>query len=433
MASIRFFLKEPNKSSSIILYRVSFKNESGKWCQLMKSTKEKIPSEKWSISKQRVKASFEHAETINTLLDKLEKKIKRISTECKRIGGTLSKEELEIYIDQPEQVNFPDEAKEPDLYHYFREYINHIKATHPDTKTYLQHDRTFILIREFEAKFNVRLDFEGFDQKFYDKFLRFLFNYPIKNLEDGSIKLMGVGNAGKHIKNLKAFLTYCLKRKYHRNIEFKEFKVLRFEPEIIPITEDELITLLSLNDLPKTKSRARDIFCFACFTGLRISDIQRLKPANIHWNESDLYPFGFLKLNIKKNKTTDHILPLIPQTRKILEAYKGNPLKALPSLSDQKINDKIKEVAKAAGLDREVIKTDTSGGQRVEKVYKLHQVISMHTGKRTLVTRLHEEGEDLTNIAIITGNTMKTIGRYVKPDPRRKVSALLKLNKGQQN
>ena len=101
----------------------------------------------------------------------------------------------------------------------------------------------------------------------------------------------------------------------------------------------------------KHLERARDLFCFMAFTSLRYSDLARLKRANITSKGIDLYT----------KKTSDHItIPIIDDTRELLDkyaSYKPKNGNLFPVPSSQKLNDYIKEAAKLAGLDREVIDT----------------------------------------------------------------------------
>lgn len=79
-------------------------------------------------------------------------------------------------------------------------------------------------------------------------------------------------------------------------------------------------------------------------------------------------------------------IPLIPQAKAILEKYKDlDGDKALPVVSDQKSNTYIKEAARIAGLDREMVEVNMVGNRRVEVVNKLYDTISMHDGRRSFV------------------------------------------------
>lgn len=121
----------------------------------------------------------------------------------------------------------------------------------------------------------------------------------------------------------------------------------------------------------------RDVFCFACYTSLRHSDLYSLRKANIKGDT----------LEIVTQKTDDLLhIPLIPKAKAILEKYKDIPGdRALPVVSDQKSKAYIKEAAKLAGLDREIMEVNMVGNKRVEYVNKLYETISMHDARRSFV------------------------------------------------
>lgn len=90
----------------------------------------------------------------------------------------------------------------------------------------------------------------------------------------------------------------------------------------------------------------RDIFLFCCFTGLAYSDVKKLSPDNISINSS-----GEKWIKIKRTKTkVEASIPLLPIANEILERYKTNAKcvndeKVLPVLSNQKMNEYLKEIA----------------------------------------------------------------------------------------
>jgi len=72
--------------------------------------------------------------------------------------------------------------------------------------------------------------------------------------------------------------------------------------------------------------------------------------------------------------------------------------------SSQKLNDYIKEAAKLAGLDREVIYTYYIGTERYDDVHKLHEILSCHDGRRTFVCCSLAFGIPAAIVMSITGH-----------------------------
>ena len=148
----------------------------------------------------------------------------------------------------------------------------------------------------------------------------------------------------------------------------------------------------------KHLERARDLFCFMAFTSLRYSDLARLKRANITSKGIDFYT----------KKTSDHItIPIIDDAKALLDKYADYKPKSgnlFPVPSSQKLNDYIKEAAKLAGLDREVIDTYYIGTERYDDVHKLHEILSCHDGRRTFVCCSLAFGIPAAIVMSITGH-----------------------------
>jgi len=248
----------------------------------------------------------------------------------------------------------------------------------------------------FQKKKRKKLSFEGMNREFYDAFCRFL-------VQDMDLTL---NTMGKHIKTLKAFLHYAVDCGIEVNPAFRKFKVLREEPEIIYLTQAELDQLSAL-ELTKTRLKhCRDVFLFACYTGLRFSDLARLKPEHILGNH----------IQFQTQKTKDRLrIPLLPQAQAILERYKGKYLNALPVISNQKTNDYVKELAQLAGIDTMVETTRTVGNKQYTQAFPKHALVSTHTARRTFITLSLEKGMRPEVVMQITGHkNYKTLMRYVR-------------------
>lgn len=126
--------------------------------------------------------------------------------------------------------------------------------------------------------------------------------------------------------------------------------------------------------------RARDCWCFMAFTSLRVSDLERLRTTHIHDGRIEMYA----------QKTDEHlVIPLTEEAQRILNKYYDFADKdgfIFNFLSPQKINDAVKDAAKAAGLDRLVTEVYYVGTQRKEETRKFYEIISNHDARRTFVS-----------------------------------------------
>ena len=185
----------------------------------------------------------------------------------------------------------------------------------------------------------------------------------------------------KQFRNLKGFLRWADANGYAVNKEVFSYKTnLSVPPKTVTFLKYEELLRFASCQFPETKQyldRVRDYFCFMAFTSLRYSDLKALKKANISGEYIELYT----------QKTKDKIrIPIISHARKILDKYKmveGSSVFEVPS--NQKMNDYLKEAAKLAGLDREIIETYFVGSERHEEVHKFYDTISCHDARRTFV------------------------------------------------
>ncbi len=123
---------------------------------------------------------------------------------------------------------------------------------------------------------------------------------------------------------------------------------------------------------------SRDLFCMACFTGLRYSDFSRLK-------QSDFIKEGETWFLSKRTLKTyeDVLVPLNPLAVELVMKYDG---KFPQAVSNQKMNENLKTIGKAAGIDDVVSVTRKEGGVSVTREYQKWELITTHTGRRSMVT-----------------------------------------------
>lgn len=126
--------------------------------------------------------------------------------------------------------------------------------------------------------------------------------------------------------------------------------------------------------------RARDFWCFMAFTSLRVSDLKRLKTIHIQDNRIEMFA----------QKTGEHLtIPLIEEAQRILNKYKDKATVdgyVFDIQSSQKLNDAVKDAAKAAGIDRIITEVYYIGTDRREESHKFCDIISNHDARRTFVS-----------------------------------------------
>ena len=213
-----------------------------------------------------------------------------------------------------------------------------------------------------------------------------------------------------HFRNLKSMLKWGRDNGYKVHPESLTFKsnIQTIRKTVTFLYYDEIEMFASFV-FPASKNyldHVRDVFCFGCYTSLRHSDLFSLRKANVKGDT----------IEIVTQKTDDLLhIPLIPQAKAILEKYKDMPGdRALPVVSDQKSNTYIKEAAKLAGLNREIVEVNMVGNERVDKVNKLYDTISMHDARRSFVCNSLAFGIPANVVSACTGHAdLKTMRPYI--------------------
>jgi integrase len=222
--------------------------------------------------------------------------------------------------------------------------------------------------------------FSSIDDDFVESFVGFL----------ATSRGMRNSTMAKTYKQLKWFLRWTVNKGYNTNTRFevikpKGCKTKNKESEssfIVYLTDDELKAVrewdFSNND---RLDRVRDVFVFCCYTGLRYSDVEYLKRDNIYNN----------KLHVTTIKTGDTIeIDLNDVARSILDKYKDIEFKgnrALPVISNQKMNNFLKEMAMTCEIDQPITKVYFVGKERQEDTRPKYEWIGTHTGRRTFIVR----------------------------------------------
>lgn len=223
--------------------------------------------------------------------------------------------------------------------------------------------------------------------------------------------------AAKQITGLKTFLNKARRTGYNVNATFQDFAIKRDKLEVIALTPDEFdkIKNMDLSNSPKL-DRVRDVFIFGCVTGLRYSDLENLKRDNIK--------DGFLEITVIKTKQKLSV-PLTGIAYDILAKY-DTMLKPLPVISNQKMNKYLKDLCEAAEILEPIEIIRFKGAKREMNVYPKHQLISVHTARKTFVTLSLGRGMKAEEIMAITGHSSyESFKRYLNVTKDASKTALL--------
>ena len=179
----------------------------------------------------------------------------------------------------------------------------------------------------------------------------------------------------------------------------------------IYITKEERDHLMNAPMPSKSLERARDIFVFQCLTGCRIGDLVHLTKDNIIDGAIEYVP---VKTRSQRPETVR--VPLSDKAREILSRYDLPGGAILPFISNQLYNVHIKEVFKAAGLNRMVVRLNPMTQE--EEQISIADIATSHMARRTFVGTLHRQNIKNEVIASMSGHskTSKAFSRYYDID-----------------
>lgn len=389
MATTHFYLRDKKSKNPTAIY-LSFRFQ-GK--EVKYYIGESIKPKDWSFDKKKAKRTYLDSGDLNDYLDDVAAQAKKIyrNARLKKIPITAvyMKEELN-------RVFRLEEEEKNGFFDLFDKFIEVSKVTKSHRTIQKYHTLRKHLI-DFQQKKRVNLSFDRITISFYEEYQA----YYIQDL--GFVN----NTIAKYVASLKAFLGWAAEREYHHNYAFKKFKLIKQDADIVYMTEDELMRLynMDLSENPRLNN-VRDVFCFCCFTGLRFSDVQNLKP-------EDVFEERYIALRTIKTKDK-LIIPLSDFALEILNLYKDEP-GFLPVYSSQKTNDFIKELCELAGIDEMMTLVRYRGVARVEASKPKYAFISTHTARRTFVTLSLEKGMRPETVMAITGHkSYKTFKKYIK-------------------
>ena len=155
----------------------------------------------------------------------------------------------------------------------------------------------------------------------------------------------------KHIQRFKKITNFCINNNYITNDPFAGFKISFKKSNRVYINKQELHTLknITLND---SLSKVRDIFLFACYTGLSYIDLYNLSLKNIRKGYDNLQ-----WIYVKRHKTNiPSNIPILPPAFSILKKYKKqkNINRIFPMISNQKMNKALKEIAHLCNFNKKL-------------------------------------------------------------------------------
>jgi integrase len=307
------------------------------------SLKRKVPVESWDKSKSKIKGNSQEARVINNYIDQTQsalfKAYQDLVTERKLITAEAIKARflgtdqqyysLQNIIDY-HNTNFAHKLSKATL------------GLYVTTQTYLmefvlkEYKTSDIYLRDLNYSFVVQ----------FDNFLR---GYKLSRNK----KRIGNNTIIKHIQRLRKMVTMAFHMEWIDRDPFVKYKPSFIKKEREFLSKEELESIENYSTDIERLDLVKDLFIFSSYTGIAYVDIMKLKKDNIILGID-----GNKWIITKRQKTNTPVkVPILDQAQYLIDKYKNNVRAAVtntlfPSLSNQKLNSYLKEIADACKIKK---------------------------------------------------------------------------------
>ena len=221
-------------------------------------------------------------------------------------------------------------------------------------------------------------------------------------------KSIGNNTSIRYVKLLSKIIKSALNKGWIKSDPFVNYKAKQDKPDIEYLTEVELNSIQNKDFSITRLNQIRDVFVFACYTGLSYSDLEKLSNKHI---VIGIDGNRWIKINRTKNGNLCSI-PLLPQAKEILKEYENNPKCInkgilLPVISNERYNAYLKEIGNICGITKN---------------------LTTHVARHTCGTMFADKQISIETIAKILGHSdIKTTQIYAKITDYRIIQEISKL------
>ena len=305
---------------------------------LVISTGKYITLERWESSNRlRNVLKTEKEKVLKQSLDLFLLKIERAYIDLSKMQNDVHLEELKSIITRNKKtdavylLSIFDKHNED-----FKKRVNAEERSAASLQKYM---RSRDLIKKFlQIKYNlVDIEVKKVNSAFIynlESFLKYESEYKgVFGIKNNSVV--------KYFKNFKTVCNYGIKMELLEKNPFNNYNGKLKISEAIFLTQEELNTMENSSFKIERLERVKDIFLFSCYTGYAPVDACKLTIKNIiKDNDGNKW--------IKTNRTKTGIkanVPLLAQSQLIIDKYFEKQEGLLPTLSNQKMNAYLKEIA----------------------------------------------------------------------------------------
>lgn len=337
--SLIFFLRTGRKNKeneSSIYMRITVNGERSEV-----STKRFINSNNWDSKANKAKGYKSEVKHLNQYLETLRATLHDYHSEMIKLGEHISAQSLKnkfLGISENKWMLLS-------VFEFHNQQLKELEGTDYAPSTIKRYGTTLTHIKTF-LKYKYKLNDIPLNR------IRYSF---ITDLEHyfKVVRKCNHNSTIKYIKNFRKVINLAVKNEWIVKDPFVKFRAKMVEVKREYLSKEELQKLEGLNLSIPRLDVVRDIFVFACYSGLAYIDVSKLTRNDIRLGiDGDLW----ILTERTKTKSQSNI-PLLPKAHELVEKYGNHPSKKtedhiFPNFSNQKLNAYLKELADLASIDK---------------------------------------------------------------------------------
>lgn len=394
-------------------------------------TGKKIEPLLWDFEKERANTLRykKLGVTLNKFLNDYESAIALLTEQNENSGKLTNSTELRKLLPRKDNVRKIVESHKVKFAEHMERFLREHKTQkgfplRPNTK------KKYRTLEKYLAEFCIQerrnLHLNELDLDFVSSFQNYLNKKSEKEngKTESEIEPICDSTKAKYLDGFKTFI------KFYQNpqrglipyYDLSEINISQGEGEIYVLPLKRVIELQRKKFSSERLNSFRDQFCFMCWTGQRFGDYVDMKKSDLVKDE-----YGELVWRLSATKIVHGTLltvPLIEYAVEILKRYKGGSL-PIPTITNQKFNEALKELGQEANLDFEVKRIQYYNGVAKIVTLPFYEVLTAHVARKSYITNSLMLGVPERIVREVSGHKdEKSFSRYVKLADRYKTAAI---------
>ena len=248
-----------------------------------------------------------------------------------------------------------------------------------------------------------------FSQRGLNMYKEYLIDKMNKSKDDDSMRNFGVGQLNRCGAIIALLINKVLvpQEKAPSPVVWIKVDDPRREDQMghIPLLDNEVAAIESCSGLTPVEEEYRDVFLLHLECGQRVSDLAKLLTGNYKVKQGKKYKYIVVSTT-KEN--INAIIPITPKVTMLMDKIKNHTLvdpkefeEKTKGKGNNTYNEAIRRIAKKAGLDREIVKIDSTQKEVRKPLYK---TLSSHDARCTFITNMIRKGVSPERLCRMTGH-----------------------------